>query len=531
MKRCPSCDRTYPDAELFCETDGTALVGTEPAFAQGRGGAAAEQATECPVCGGKAQPGEVICNFCGARLSNDEPAAAVPPPSQPVRPPVTVAPRRVQPATSRTQQPPSQRLTGQMPADEPAAPEESSGRSILSIIGYLLAAVIALAGGAWLALHLSNGTKVASQPTPAAVTSAAAPAAAGPIVALASTIPIQSSDTASLAQRSPDAARQVFDTNQKPLLDTYSHALIGDPTVSDGMIVRVVVQPTDGSVASTSIVTSTAPNPGLDAEVAKLIAGWTFPSATGAQVQFDYPVIFAQNAADQASIEAQLKTKLASLNSAEPAEYTAATPGAPVAGGSPAAAPSSATGGGLGGVPGGPPAAPVAPPTAPIAVETPAPPVAPAATPRHRRKIARPAPTPTLQQRVKDELLSNPKLRRVDCYTSGGTVTIFGKVFDANAKLLAERTVQNVPGVTNVIDSLSTDTDDWAARQAQIAQQLYNAGLNKVTIKVIGHDAYLGGSVKSDADKDRAVTITESAAPVHVRTNLIMVEPGSVFGF
>jgi hypothetical protein len=85
--------------------------------------------------------------------------------------------------------------------------------------------------------------------------------------------------------------------------------------------------------------------------------------------------------------------------------------------------------------------------------------------------------------------------------------------------------------VTNVIDSLSTDEGDWARRQDQVAQQLASAGLDKVTVKIIGHDAYIGGSVKTDADKQRAVLITESAAPVQVRTNLITVEPGRVFGF
>ena len=67
MKRCPSCDKTYPDSETFCETDGTALVGANPAFVQGGAGG-----VECPVCGGKAEPGEIICNFC----TSDCPARA-----------------------------------------------------------------------------------------------------------------------------------------------------------------------------------------------------------------------------------------------------------------------------------------------------------------------------------------------------------------------------------------------------------------------------------------------------------------------
>ena len=103
MKRCPSCDKTYPDSETFCETDGTALVGADPAFVQGAAGG-----VECPVCGGKAEPGEVICNFCGARLSGEGAPSA--PPSAPA-PPVTPA----RPGSSKTEissQPLSGQFTG-----------------------------------------------------------------------------------------------------------------------------------------------------------------------------------------------------------------------------------------------------------------------------------------------------------------------------------------------------------------------------------------------------------------------------------
>src|SRR5579864_4488223 len=79
MKRCPRCDKTYPDSETFCETDGTALVGAGPAFSESAGRDAGE-VIECPVCGGKAQPGELICNFCGARLGAESPGSAYTPP-------------------------------------------------------------------------------------------------------------------------------------------------------------------------------------------------------------------------------------------------------------------------------------------------------------------------------------------------------------------------------------------------------------------------------------------------------------------
>jgi osmotically-inducible protein OsmY len=140
-------------------------------------------------------------------------------------------------------------------------------------------------------------------------------------------------------------------------------------------------------------------------------------------------------------------------------------------------------------------------------------------------------PKPTLLDRVTGELHSSRKLRRVQAYTSGGTVTLYGKVFDDNDKLLAERTARSVGGVSNVVDNLTTDTQEWVRNQALITQGLQNAGFGDVTVKVIGHDAYLGGEVKTDLDRERAVTITQGAAPVKVRANLIRVAPGRVFGF
>src|SRR5713101_9143559 len=111
MKRCPRCDKSFPDSETFCEADGTALVNAGPAFSESAGrpapGAGAA-GIECPVCGGKAQPGELICNFCGARLGVESPAQSyTPPPQAASSPPRTT---RVAPDPSS-----SMRFTGQMP--------------------------------------------------------------------------------------------------------------------------------------------------------------------------------------------------------------------------------------------------------------------------------------------------------------------------------------------------------------------------------------------------------------------------------
>jgi TonB family protein len=525
MKRCPRCDKTYPDSETFCEADGTALVSAGAAFSESAGGGAGE-VIECPVCGGKAQPGELICNFCGARLGAESPGSTYTPP-----PPSSTG---ASPRTARVSRDPSSsmRFTGKMPEGH----EEKSGRGMLSVLGYVLAAVIALGGGAWLALHLSN--KTAEQPVANASPAApVVPAPTGPQVDLSKVMPVQvMGESASAPERNQEAVRKAFDDHKATLTETYSRALAGDGTLRDAMVVRIRVLPT-GNVDAASVRTSTNANPGLDAEVVKDVSAWNFPPSSG-PVEVDYPIIFTNDAASRDALESQLSAKLASLSPTEAPEFasappgSASTPAASVAESapSPAIAP-----------------APVvsAPPVAPVAVASEAapapvtePPPAAVSRPRRRnlnRELASREPvTPpplTLQQRVKQVLSGNPKLRRVDCYTSGSTVTIFGKVFDYQTKQYAERVVRGVSGVGNVIDSLATDESDWAARQAQIAQQLSNAGLNQVTVKVIGHDAYLGGTVKSDAEKNQAVTIAESASPIHVRGNLITVVPGNMFGF
>ncbi len=525
MKRCPRCDRTYPDSETFCEADGTALVSAGPAFSESAGGGGAGEAIECPVCGGKAQPGELICNFCGARLGAESAGQVYTPP-----PPVSSSP-----GTSRVSRDPSSsmRFTGKMPEGQ----GEKSGRGMLAVLGYLLAAVIALGGGAWLALHLSS--KGAEQPV--ANASPAAPvvsAITGPQVDLSKVMPVQvMGESASAPERNRDAVRKAFDDHKAALVESYSRALAGDGSLRDAMVVRVRVLP-NGNVDAASVRTSINPNPGLDADVVKDVSAWTFPPSSGGQVEVDYPIIFTNDAATKDKLESDLSAKLANLSPTEAPEFASAPPGSAA---SPAAsvaeaAPSPAI---------APAPAESAAPVSPVAVATEAapapavePPPAPVSRPRRRnlnRELASREPvTPpplTLQQRVKQVLSGNPKLRRVDCYTSGSTVTIFGKVFDYQTKQYAERVVRGVAGVGNVIDSLSTDESDWAARQAQIAQQLSNAGLNQVTVKVIGHDAYLGGTVKSDAEKNQAVTIAESASPIHVRGNLITVVPGNMFGF
>lgn len=502
MKRCPQCSKTYPDAERFCPDDGTALVSAGgPATTRVDdvpGGASPEPRLECPVCGGKAEPGEVICNFCGARL--DASAAPPPGPATPSGPLRSPTPGST--GTARVQH----TFSDERPADEDQEPVGS--RRWIGIIGYIIAALIALIGGAWLALHLtkssSNAPVAEASPVASAATPTPAGVAAAPTVTLASTIPTQVSGPAAEApERNRDAIEKVFDSNRAALLDIYGHALDTDSTAHDAMLVHVSID-AGGKVVTSSIKTSTAPNPSLDAEVLNSIATWDFGASTAGAAEADLPIVFSHGGAEATAAESALSAKLATLDPNEPPELALAAP-------SPTALPT--------------PVAALPPP--PVAAAPPPP------RPRHRTRVAsaRP-PRPTLLEKVLDRLRVDPRTRRVKAYTnSGGVVTLYGKVFDDKARRVAVNNVQGVNGVSDVIDNLTTDTGEWQQQQDAIMRQLQGAGLTSVTVKVIGKDAFLDGQVGKPIDRDRAVTITEGAAPVKVRTNLIRVVPGNIFGF
>jgi hypothetical protein len=513
MKSCPQCARSYPDTETFCEDDGTKLEISGAAAGRATTLMAEDEtaaqtsasAVECPVCGGKAQPGELICNFCGTRLAPDAAAGAPGPTVTP--PPARPTLENFVPASERS---PSRGFES-LPADEAAG--DAAGRGIWGILGFIAAAIIALAAGGWLAVYLShkNLPPPVAEASPAPSPSPAA--AASPTVVLAKTIPIQvTGDLAATLQRDPKDLAKVFADNNAGLADVYRHTLDSSPGLSDGMILRLHIL-ADGSVGDGSVRISTSPNPSLDAEVVKLTSGWKFAAATGVGVNADYPVVFATKDADVPGIEADLKTKVASLGPDEAPEYAlspATNPTPAEAGGPPGAAPSTGE-------------AAVGPPGSEAVLPE------PEATPS-RRKHLRPAPhEEPLRERVVTELAGNRRLRRVQAYTTGGNVTLMGKVFDDNDKMLAEQTVRGVTGVSSVTDDLTTDTAEWAQNANTINQQLQSAGLSGVTAKVIGKTAYLSGTVKTQMDKERAVGVAQAAAGVIVRENLIRVEPGGLF--
>jgi len=506
MKTCPQCARSYPDSEQFCADDGTALGGNIQAKARitefvKPSELEAPSGIACAVCGGKAlSPEEEICAFCGARLHAPQAAAAAP---SSVRP--APAPRSAEPPRHQTFD------------DEPMTPttERTSSRRHLGAIGYTLAAIAALAAGVWFALHLS--AKHAEQANIAPET----PAAVEPVVAIATNPPPQvTGESASNPARNIDSVKKLFEDNKSVLLDRYKQALEGDKTLGDGMLVTLRVAPT-GEVASGAVKTSTNLNPSLDSGVIKDMMGWHFAPFSGGLVDVDYPIVFAPNASEQAKIEAQLADKVAHRSPTELPEYASA-PGPAV---SPAATPSAAPS-----VVASVPTVEIAP--SPVALE-PAPTVVTPKKPGKRKTdlAAVKPPKPSLLQRVEERLHRHKELTGAKAYTSGSVVTLYGKVFDDRAKSMAASVARKVEGVSDVVNTLTTETALWSERENNINRELRNAGLGKVTVKVIGKDAYLDGEVESDAQRERAVTIAETAAPVKVRTNLIRVAPKSMFGF
>ena len=542
MKICPKCGESYPETERFCESDGATLV---DAAGSPRGRlttvmtdeADNDRDIECPVCGGKSLPGELRCNYCGARLRVEGVETGAPTPHFQEDAPWS---------SGSIENAPGLREFGDAPVQSAESGAPKKGRRLVTILGFTSAAVIALAAGAWFALYLGQ-----SHPSPQA-RARSSPGISAPTVDLAKTTSLRiQSDVAGAPARDAKSLLKVFSDNKAGLANVYSNALGSDPSMRDGMVVRLHILP-NGTVDNGAVAVSTSGNPSFDAEVVEAMTSWKFGSSGGPGMAADYPIVFAPSPSAASGVESDLNTKIAGFSPSEPPEYafspSGATPAA-VAETSPSAMPSPITGAGPSGTSG-----------SSVAVGTPAsepatlaalPPAESMATPnltpeemrprrphvRHQKHnrpemtAALPPPKPPLIERVNDELRADRRLRRVQAYTNGSVVTIFGKVFDDDDRLLAERTVRNMHGVSAVTNNLTTDTQQWQQNQSLITQALQNAGLSGVQVKVIGRSAYLSGQVKTAIDRERAVTVAQSAAPVKVRENLITVAIGNVFGF
>ncbi len=587
MTKCPRCARTYPDSERFCADDGSSLEPESGAGARAtevmseHAGSQATRLLACPACGANVKADEQICPYCGSALAGYAPPA-------PAR------------GAGAADGGPQEGLDDSFEGEGRGSGDEGwSGRRLVAVIGYSLAALVALAAGVVVAIWVAPRphhapTTPAAGPSAAAQPSAAGTAVPQPMLALVNNAPLGvqvSGIPAADAEAVKEQAQNVFNSGKNVLLEKYKQMAGGGPAQDDGLWVELEVG-AGGEVSAVSVLTSTAHNPEIDAEVAKQMLKWRFPGGGETPATARYPIVFASDPERRAEIEKELANRVASYSPATLAEYRMAkveptpgvavmpTPAAPSPSAAPAVAASPEAGAAPTVVPPAPTPAPAAPTPESARLETSRPvPVAPRPPPLRERvdqallrdarfaevrasvsgsevtlfgKTASDADKaaaeraawrvagvsrvlnriltarPLLTQ-VKEALTADRRFRRVDAYTNGNVVTLFGKVVTEKDKAAAGQLVTRINGVGGVINNLTTDTEEWRLTQQRINDSLASAGLTGVTVQVIGRLAYLNGQVSSEQEKQRAANITESTAPVRVEMNMIRVVPKGLF--
>jgi len=134
-----------------------------------------------------------------------------------------------------------------------------------------------------------------------------------------------------------------------------------------------------------------------------------------------------------------------------------------------------------------------------------------------------------LMHRVQRALRANDNLNGAICYSPApGVIVLHGKVFDNQDRELAETTASNVHGVTQVVNTLRTQTGQWIAEEERINDTLLLNGLEGVSARVIGSQVYLSGTVATESEKQRASRVVASISNLQ-QNNFIWVKPGPIF--
>ena len=134
-----------------------------------------------------------------------------------------------------------------------------------------------------------------------------------------------------------------------------------------------------------------------------------------------------------------------------------------------------------------------------------------------------------LMNRVQYALAANTNLNGTSCYVvSPGVVVLYGTVYNEMDRDLAESTARNVRGVHKVVNTLRTSTGKWLEDESRINDTLLLNGFNSVQVRVIANQAYLSGTVTSQAEEQRAIRTVSSVSNLQV-VNFMRVVPGSIF--
>jgi hypothetical protein len=134
-----------------------------------------------------------------------------------------------------------------------------------------------------------------------------------------------------------------------------------------------------------------------------------------------------------------------------------------------------------------------------------------------------------LMNRVNAALRADGRFNGASCYSAApGVIVLYGKVFDDKDRDLAESRIRRVRGVNQVVNTLTTKTGKWLENEARINDTLVLNDLTDVSVRVIGHEAYVSGQVTSNAEEQRALRVISSDSNLRV-VNFIRVVPGSIF--
>jgi osmotically-inducible protein OsmY len=134
-----------------------------------------------------------------------------------------------------------------------------------------------------------------------------------------------------------------------------------------------------------------------------------------------------------------------------------------------------------------------------------------------------------LMKKVEAALRADRRLNGASCYTAApGVIVLYGKVFDDKDRVLAESTASKVRDVKQVVNTLRTFTGQWIEEEVRINDTLQLNGLQDVSVRVIGSQAYLSGQLSSESEQQRAVRVVSSVSKLQV-VNLTRVVPGPIF--
>ena len=140
-----------------------------------------------------------------------------------------------------------------------------------------------------------------------------------------------------------------------------------------------------------------------------------------------------------------------------------------------------------------------------------------------------------MQNDVLDALQAEPltATSKINVMVSHGIVTLTGKVDHFSKKFQAEKTVRNVIGVKEVIDTIDVSINSWEQKNdIEITSELlsvfkwnWNTLNNTIKVNVINSWVTLSGELEWNYQREAAKKVASNLVGVRGVTNLITIKP------